>query len=92
MDHKQHGPVTGATILRRRQVEAATGDKRSTLYLRISQGLLPAPVRLGPRTVGWPAREIVAVNEARIAGATDDEVRALAQRLRAARGNIATEA
>jgi prophage regulatory protein len=74
------------TILRRKQVEAETGYSRSTIYLRISQGLWPRPVRLGPRAVGWPASEVAAVNAARIAGKSDQEVRALVARLELIRG------
>ena len=70
-----------STILRRNQVEAETGYSRSTIYLRITQWLWPKPVNLGPRAVGWPASEVAALNAARIAGQTDDEIRALVTRL-----------
>ena len=29
------------------------GISRSTLYSWIQQGLFPAPIKLGPRAVGW---------------------------------------
>ena len=73
------------TILRLPAVKKETGNSRSTHYLRISQGLFTRPVSLGPRTVGWPASEVVALNAARIAGKTDSEIRALVVRLEAAR-------
>ena len=73
------------TILRRRQVEAETGYSRSTIYLRISQGLWPRPVSLGARAVGWPAGEVTALNAARIASKSDADIRALVVRLQAAR-------
>jgi prophage regulatory protein len=73
------------TILRRKQVEAETGYSRSTIYLRISQGLWPRPVSLGPRAVGWPAAEVGALNAARIAGRSDDDIRALVVRLETGR-------
>ena len=72
-------------ILRRPRVELTSGYSRSTLYLRITQGLWPRPVRLGPRAVGWPAGEVAAINAARIAGKSDDEIRALVATLLAAR-------
>ena len=75
-----------ATIWRRRRVEAETGNSRSTIYLRISQGLMTSPVNLGPRSVGWPACEIVALNAARIAGQSDEQIRTLVGRLHAERG------
>jgi prophage regulatory protein len=65
------------TILRRTQVEARTGYSRSTIYHRISQGLWTRQVSLGARSVGWPAGEVDALNAARIAGRTDDEIREL---------------
>ena len=76
---------TALTILRRRQIEAESGYSRSTLYLRIAQGLWTKQVSLGSRAVGWPASEVDALNAARIAGKTDAEIRALVLRLEAAR-------
>jgi len=76
----------GSTILRRKQVQAECGYSRSTIYLRIAQGLWPKPISLGPRAVGWPAREVAALNEARIAGKSEDALRALVQKLVSARG------
>jgi prophage regulatory protein len=70
-----------STILRFPDVKAATGYPRSSIYWRIHKGLFPPPVRLGESTVGWPASEIEAINKARMAGKTDDEVRALVERL-----------
>lgn len=72
-------------ILRRKQVETATGLSRSTVYLRIAQGLWTKPVSLGPRAVGWPSGDVAAINAARIAGKTDEEIRGLVVKLEAAR-------
>lgn len=72
-------------ILRRPAVQAETGKPRSTLYDEISTGLFPHPIRIGARSVGWPASDVVAVNAARIAGASDNEIRALVAKLEAAR-------
>ena len=65
------------TILRRRQVEAESGYSRSTIYLRIAQGLWPQGVSIGARAVGWPAREVAAMNAARIAGLSEHQLRVL---------------
>lgn len=81
----QHQLQAALTILRRKQVEAETGYSRSTIYLRISQGLFIKPVSLGARAVGFPAGEVLAMNAARIAGKTDTEIRALVAELTAAR-------
>jgi prophage regulatory protein len=73
------------TIYRLPAVKTESGYSRSTIYLRISQGLWTKPVSLGPRCVGWPAHEVATLNAARIAGKTDNEIRALVVRLEAAR-------
>ena len=54
-------------ILRLPQVEEATGESRSTIYKRISEGEFPRPVKLGAKSVGWVEEEVAAYNEARIA-------------------------
>ena len=68
-------------ILRLPAVKSESGHSRSTIYLRISQGLWTKPVSLGGRTVGWPASEISTLLSARIAGKTDAEIRVLVQTL-----------
>jgi len=73
------------TILRIPAVKFASGLSRSTIYLRVSQGLWTKPVSLGPRAVGWPSDEVEAINTARIAGNTDDEIRVLVAKLETAR-------
>lgn len=76
---------SAATILRLPTVKAESGYSRSTIYLRIEQGLFTKPVSLGARAVGWPAGEVAALNAARIAGKSEDEIRALVKRLEEAR-------
>lgn len=72
-------------ILRLPAVKSESGLSRSTLYLRITQGLWTKPVSLGARAVGWPAGEISTLNAARIAGKTDEAIRALVIQLEADR-------
>lgn len=45
-------------FLRLPTVKARTGLSRSTLYRRVSEGLFPAPVSLGGRSVGWLGSDI----------------------------------
>jgi len=73
------------TIFRLHRVKSESGYSRSTIYLRIAQGLWTKQVSLGPRCVGWPAHEVAALNAARIAGKTDDEIRTLVVKLEAVR-------
>lgn len=72
-------------LLRLPTVKAQCGLSRSTIYLRIAQGLWTRPVSLGARSVAWPAGEVAALNAARIAGKSEDEIRALVVKLQAAR-------
>ena len=73
------------TLLRLPAVKAESGYSRSTIYLRMSQGLWTRPVSLGARAVAWPAGDVTALNAARIAGKTDADIRALVAKLEAAR-------
>jgi prophage regulatory protein len=60
---------------------AATGKSRSTIYEDINRGLFTRPVSLGLRSVAWPQHEVDAINRARMAGAGNDELKALVERL-----------
>ncbi|MDR5755600.1 AlpA family phage regulatory protein [Caballeronia sp. LZ035] len=51
---------TSQAILRRKHVEELTGLSRSTIYARINQKTFPAPIELGPRSVGWRIGDIEA--------------------------------
>jgi len=72
-------------LLRRPAVEAATGKSRSTLYREIARNLFPKPVQIGDERVAWPAHEVAAINQARIAGKSDDEIKQIVVQLEAAR-------
>jgi len=68
-------------IYRLRAVVLESGHPRSTLYLRIKQGLWTKPISLGGRAVGWPSSEVDTLNAARIAGRADEEIRTLVRKL-----------
>ena len=76
------------TILRLPAIKTSTGLSRSTIYLRIAEGVFPKPVSLGGRAVGWPANEVAALNAARISGKSDSEIRDLVVKLEAARKTV----
>jgi prophage regulatory protein len=65
-----------------------TGRSRSSHYLDIQQGLFTRAVSIGPRAVGWPDHEVEAINAARIAGNSNEEVRSLVVKLEAARTSL----
>ncbi|MBK1889326.1 AlpA family phage regulatory protein [Undibacterium sp. 14-3-2] len=75
------------TILRLPAVKAESGASRSTIYLRIKQGLWTKPVKLGLRAIGWPSNEVAALLQARIAGFDDQSIRALVVKLEEARAS-----
>jgi prophage regulatory protein len=74
-------------LLRRPIVEQATGKSRTTIYRDIQRGLFSHPIEIGGARVAWPANEVEAINKARIAGKSDDEIKALVIELEAARRN-----
>jgi prophage regulatory protein len=55
----------------------ATGLSRAGVYAYVGKGLLPKAVKIGERASAWPESEIAAVNAARIAGKSDNEIRQL---------------
>ena len=67
----------------------ALGVKRTSFYEMVKAGLVTPPVLIGERSVGVPENEIEAINAARIAGKSKDEIRALVARLVAARKSLA---
>lgn len=72
-------------ILRLPIVLRKRGRSRSAHYLDIQQGLFTRPVQIGLRAVGWPDNEVDSLNEARIAGKSEGEIRELVATLEAAR-------
>lgn len=58
---------------------------RASHYEDIARGLFTRPVKMGTRTSSWPEYEVEALIRARIAGKTDDEIRALVAKLEADR-------
>lgn len=73
------------TIWRIPAIKGETGKSRTSLYEDIKAGLLTRPIKLGARAVGIPADEVRAINAARIAGKSNDEIKALVRKLEAAR-------
>ncbi|RTL22775.1 MAG: AlpA family phage regulatory protein [Burkholderiales bacterium] len=74
-----------ATILRLPEVQAKTGKGRSATYADIDRGVMVKPIKLGERAVGFPDYEVDAIIKARIAGASEMELRTLVDKLHAQR-------
>lgn len=75
----------GYTLKRAKDARAQFGIAQSTFYDWQSSGLMPPGISLGLRSVAWPAHELDAIAAARIAGKSEDEIRALVRDLVAAR-------
>lgn len=73
------------TFIRPKAVAGRFGICAALLYRWASSGLMPPPIKLGPRASAWPDAEIDAIAAARISGASTDEIRALVLELVAAR-------
>jgi len=62
--------------------KAETGDRSNTsIYNAIKAGLFPQSVAIGQRARAWPDYEVKAVTRARIAGQSEDDIRALVARM-----------
>ena len=85
-------PIRQNPILRPTEVARIRGRSRSAHYADINAGLFVKPVSIGLRAVGTPAREVAILNEARIAGKSDEAIRALVLTLEAARKNANRQA
>ena len=60
-------PMQAPQIVKRPEVEAATGLSRSSIYRLVATGAFPAPLKLSSRSVGWRADELAAWIEQRTA-------------------------
>lgn len=72
-------------LLRTPDVCAVTGMARPTLYEAMAKGLFPRPIKLGAKSSAWPALEVNKMLAARIAGKSEDELKALVIELTEAR-------
>lgn len=79
------GNNMGTKMIRLPGILSERGRSRSAHYQDIQQGLFTKSVLIGRRAVGWPSNELAALNSSRIAGVTDDGIRALVIKLEAAR-------
>lgn len=57
----------------------------ASIYGLIRDGLWTQPVKIGERSSGWPDDEVQAINAARIAGQSDEQIRELVKLLHAKR-------
>jgi|GEM_PF-1042642 len=82
---KAYFPPSQITILRTSTICKKRGRSRSSHYADIKAGLFVKPILIGLRATGIPDYEVDALIAARIAGKSDDEIRALVIKLESAR-------
>lgn len=64
-------PTTQIIITRRAEVKQRLGIKNTCLYMRVKAGLIPPPISLGGRAVGWLQHELDIVLAAMAAGKSE---------------------
>lgn len=79
---------TATRMLKLREVLSRRARGTTSHYRDISKGLFTHPVKMGVKVSSWPESEVEALIRARIAGKSDDEIRALVGRLEAARAKV----
>lgn len=76
-----NNPKYQPRIIRRPDTQTIFGLSKGTIRNRIIDGLLPPPIDLGGRAVGWIESECLSVLEAMIAGTPPEQIRLLVQEL-----------
>ncbi|MDE2371277.1 MAG: AlpA family phage regulatory protein [Burkholderiales bacterium] len=85
-----HSPATPVRLVTLREVSERFGIKKTRIYNDLRDGTLPPPVKRGANCSRWIDHEITNVVAARVAGATDDELRHIVAELVALRPVVAT--
>lgn len=76
------------TLAASRDCQSAAGVKHSQWHEWQVDGLMVRPVAIGPRCRRYPVQEVQAVIDARICGASDDQIRSLVAKLHADRAQL----
>tara|TARA_R110001592_G_scaffold271475_8_gene538018 strand:- start:1198 stop:1458 length:261 start_codon:yes stop_codon:yes gene_type:complete len=76
-----NNPKYQPRILRRPETQTIFGLGKGTIRNRIIDGLLPPPIDLGGRAVGWIESECLTVLEAMIAGKPKEKIKQLVSEL-----------
>ena len=66
--HQSRPVVPRDRLIRLPDVEAATGCKKSTIYMLLRQGTFPRPVRLSARMVAWSETAVLQWVQDQLAG------------------------
>jgi len=80
------------TLFRLRALREEYGPSPSTIWKQVNLGLWPPPIKLTGKSIAFVVAECDQVIQARIRGASDDEIRALVKTQVAARKTVGIEA
>ena len=86
MHHQTPQPTT-PRLMRINAVTERTATPKSTLYASVARGQFTRPIKLGERSSAWLESEVTAIVNARIAGKSSTEIKALVVQLEAKRLN-----
>jgi prophage regulatory protein len=76
-------------ILRLPAVKGQIGHRSdASIYNAIREGLFTTGVAIGQRAKGWPDYEVAEIVAARISGASEEQIRALVNRLHSRRAEL----
>ena len=67
--------MTDFRIMRRPEVETATGLSRSSIYAKMEDGSFPKAIKLSERSVGWLEHEVQEWLKNRVAATRNGGVR-----------------
>ena len=79
-------------LIKLSRVQDLTALQTTSVYAMVKSGLLTPPIKLTQRASAWVESEVLAINAARIAGKSDEEIRNLVRQLISARSDLAVDA
>lgn len=78
-------------ILRLAEAMDRLGISETSWRTAVNAGLLPKPIKLSERTIGFPEHELNQVIRSRIAGLLDADIKKLVERIHEDRARMADE-
>ena len=80
-------PQPTPRLMRINAVTERTATPKSSFYASVAKGQFTRPIKLGERSSAWLESEVTAIINARIAGKSSTEIKALVVQLEAQRLN-----
>ena len=87
LNTSQSTSPTTPRLMRINAVTERISTPKSSFYASVAKGEFTRPIKLGERSSAWLESEVTAIINARIAGKSSDEIKALVIQLEAQRLN-----